>query len=278
MIKNILLLVMTGIGIAILFWGGSILKQCRAALSWPQTQGHMISSGLTINHLPKFIDPRADPARWYGTHLQYEYKVGDQPYISDRLSFREADSPNPQDALKVMNKYRREREVTVFYDPKNPQEAVLQPGYIGGDLYIILMIGGLLALGGICIFYSQSLELSHSEESGYIQQGDIYQSQGKFEEALLAYDYAVRLNPSSVVCYSRRGGLYLQKENWDKAIADFNQVIAMVPNNALAHFCLGNAYLGKKAYDKAWVNMQKAMENGFHVEPEILESIKKNLG
>ena len=176
-----------------------------------------------------------------------------------------------------MNKYRREREVTVFYDPKNPQEAVLQPGYIG-DLYMILIIGGLLALGGIFIFYSQSLEISHSEESRYIQQGDIYQNQGKFEEALLAYNYAVRLNPSSIVGYSRRGGLYLQRENWDKAIADFNQVIAMVPNNALAYFSLGNAYLGKKEYDKAWDNMQKAIENGFHVEPEILEGIKKNLG
>ena len=52
----------------------------------------------------------------------------------------------------------------------------------------------------------------------------------------------------------------------------------MAPNNALAYFCLGNAYLGKKAYDKSWVNMQKAMEHGFHVEPEILEGIKKNLG
>ena len=41
MVKNISVLVMTGIGIAILFWGGSILKQCRAALSWPQhTRAH----------------------------------------------------------------------------------------------------------------------------------------------------------------------------------------------------------------------------------------------
>jgi len=278
MIKKILLLVTTGTGIAILFWGGSILKQCGAALNWPQTQGHIISSALTINHLPKFIDSRADPARWYGTHLQYEYKVGDEPYVSDRLSFRQADSPNPQDALKVMNKYRHEREVTVFYNSKNPQEAVLQPGYIGGDLYIILIIGGLLALGGIFIFYSQSLEFSHSEEGRYIQQGDIYQNQGQLEEALLAYNYAVRINPSAFVGYSRRGGLYLQRESWDKAIADFNQVIAMVPNNALAYFSLGKAYLGKKEYNKAWDNMQKAMEQGFQVEPEILEVIKKNLG
>ena len=145
----------------------------------------MISSGLTINHLPKFIDPRADPARWYGTQVEYEYKVGDQTYISDRLSFREADSPNPQDALKVMNKYRREHEVTVFYDPKNPQEAVLQPGYIGGDFYIILMIGGLLALGGIGIFYSQSLEFSHSRKVGIFSREISIKTKGNSKKLFL---------------------------------------------------------------------------------------------
>jgi len=80
------------------------------------------------------------------------------------------------------------------------------------------------------------------------------------------------------VGYSRRGGLYLQEKSWDKAIADFNQAIAIAPHDALAYFTLANAHLGKEEYDKAWVNMQKAMEHGFHVEPEILESIKKNLG
>jgi len=276
MIKNILLLALTAIGIAILYWGGCILKQSQDALTWPQTRGHMIASQLVIHHLPKFIDSRANPARWYGTQVQYEYKVGAEEYLSDRLAFREADSPSPQDALKVMNKYRRAGEVTVFYNPKDPNQAVLQPGYIG-NLFLILIIGGLLVLGGVFVFYSQSLEFKN-EDSEHIRLGDSYKNQGKFEEAFFEYNYAIKIKPSSPMGYRRRGGLYFQDKNWDKAIADFNQAIAIAPKDALTYFSLAKVYLGKKEYDKALDNMHKAMAHGLNVEPGILEDIKKNLG
>lgn len=276
MIKKIILLVATATGIAVLYWGGVLLKQSQDALNWPQTQGHVISSLLTINHLPKFIDPRANPARWYGVQVQYKYKVRDEIYLSDRSSPRDADTRNPAEALNVLNKYRRQPEVTVFYNPKNPQEAFLEPGNIG-SLYLILILGGLLALGGILIFYRKSLELNH-KDGGYIHQGDIYQNQGKLAEALLEYNYAVRSNPYASAGYSRRGGIYLQQQSWEMAIADFNQAIALAPHDALSYFALGKAYLGNKEYDKALGNMNKAMEHGFYIEPEILEGIKKHLG
>jgi tetratricopeptide (TPR) repeat protein len=276
MIKKIILLVATATGIVVLYWGGVLLKQSQDALNWPQTKGHMISSLLTIDHLPKFIDPRANPARWYGVQVQYEYKVADEIYLSDRLSPRDTQTRSPAEALNVLNKYRRQPEVTVFYDPRNPQEAFLEPGNIG-SISLILILGGLLALGGILISYRQSLELNH-KDSGYIHQGDIYQNQGKLAEALLEYDYAVRSNPNSVVGYSRRGGLYLQQQNWGSAIADFNRAVEIAPHDALSYFALGKAYVGNKEYDKALGYMYKAMDNGFHVEPEILESIKKHLG
>ena len=100
---------------------------------------------------------------------------------------------------------------------------------------------------------------------------------GKFEEALLEYNYAIKVNPSSALGYRRRANLYLQQKNWDKAVADLNQAISIDPKDALTYFSLANAYLDKKQYDKAWINMNKAKENGFNVNPEILEGIKKNL-
>lgn len=274
MMKNILLSSIIVIGLVILYWSGSILKQSRESLNWPQTKGNMISSLLTIDHLPKFIDYRANPARWYGVQVQYEYKVGDGSYLSDRLSFHATGTRNPAAALNVLNKYRNQRTVTVYYDPKDPQEAVLEPGNIG-NLYLMLILGGLLVLGGLFILYRQSLEF-HDKAGSYIHQGDIYQHQGKSAEALVQYDYAVRVDPSSAVGYTRRGAVYLQARNWDQAIADFNQAIILSPRDSLAYFALANAYLGKKEYDRALVNMQKAMERGFNVDPEILEGIKKN--
>ena len=275
MIKNIFLFVIAGTGVAILYWGGCVLEQSREALNWPQTKGNMISSLLTVNHLPKFIDRQADPARWYGAQVQYEYTVGDKMYLSDRLAFQKYDTRSPREALKVMNKYRRLHKVAVYYNPKNPREAVLQPGYVG-DIYIPLIIGGFLVFIGMLIFYPRSLEFD-LERTNYIHQGDIYQSQGELEKALLEYNYAIKVNPSSASGYRRRANLYLQQKDWDKAVADLNQAITIDPKDALTYFSLANAYLDKKQYDRAWVNMNKARENGFNVNPEILEGIKKNL-
>lgn len=274
--KNFFLIIITGIGIAILYRGCSILEQSREALNWPQTKGDIISSSLTINHLPKFIDPRDDPARWYGTQVQYEYTVGNEEYLSDRLAFQKGDTMDPKEALKVMNKYRRQHEAAVYYNPKNPQESVLQPGYIG-DIYMPFMIGGLLTFLGLISFYNQSLKYHRGTDS-FIHNGHIYQNQKKFEESLREYNQFIRFNPNLVLGYSSRGNLYFQQGNWDEAIADFNQAIKIDPKDALMYFCLAKAYLGKEQYDKALVNMNKAVENGMNIDPEILEAIKKRLG
>lgn len=263
---------MTGMGIVLLYRSCCILEQSREALNWPQTKGHIISSLLTVHHYPKFIGLSVDPARWYGAGVRYEYTVGDGLYLSDRLAFQKSDTMSPKEALKVMNKYRRLHEAPVYYDPKDPKESVLQPGYTG-EIYIPFIMGAFLAFGGIFILYSQSLEFNHGK-SNYIHRGHIYQNQEKFEEALLEYTQAIRINPSSSLGYSHRGNLYLQQKSWDKAIADFNQALAIDPEDALIYFSLANAYLGKKQYDKAWANMNKAKENGFNVAPEILEELR----
>jgi len=268
-------MVTTIVGIFLLYQGCWILKQSRDALSWPQTKGHMIEASLAIDHLPKFIDTRQDPARWYGTEVRYEYTVADQMYVSDRLSFDYGGNRNPKEALKVLHKYRQHHEVPVYYNPKDPNESVLEPGNVD-NVYLLLVIGGLLAFMGIFAFYGRSLEYNPKKEN-YIHQGDVYQNQEKFEEAILQYSYAISANPSVSQGYSRRGGVYLQLENWDRAIADFSETVAIDPKDAVAYFALGKAFLGKGRYDLAGANMQKAMDNGFNVDPGIMESIKRNL-
>lgn len=210
MIKNIFFIVITCIGIAVFYRGCCLLAQSREALHWPQTEGYVISSLLTINHLPKFIDPRDNPARWYGAQVQYKYTVGDQEYVSDRLAFQRGDTIDPKEALNVMNTYRSQHEVTVYYDPQDPKEAVLLPGYIG-DIYIQFVIGAFVTFLGLISFYSQPYKY-HREVGNFTDQGDIYQDQGKFEEALLEYTHAIKVNPNIALGYISRGNLYLQQK------------------------------------------------------------------
>ena len=170
--KKIFLWAIIVTGVAILFWACSLLIESRDAVHWPQIKGQVISSLLTIDHLPKLIDPSDDPTRWYGTDVQYKYSVGDRTYLSNRVSFQDGGVRSPQSALKVMNKYRHQHKVVVYYNPANPQQAVLEPANIG-DILIPLMVGVLLALGGLFILYQQSLEVKTGDIDSYFQQGNI---------------------------------------------------------------------------------------------------------
>ncbi len=210
MIRNLFWIFITGIGISMLFKGCCNLEQSREALSWPQTKGSVVSSSLTVDHLPKYIDPRDDPARWYGTAVQYEYSVNGEGYTSDTLSFRSGGTLNAKDALNVLNKYRHESEVPVYYNPKNPRESVLQPGYIG-DVFLQFLLGILLTFLGVLYIYPRTLEYN-PEVVDLIARGNTLQNRWKYDEALSEYNQFIRINPYLALGYISRGNLFLQQK------------------------------------------------------------------
>ena len=274
--KKIFLIIITAVGLAILFWGGRLLVESRSALKWPQTKGQVISSLLTIKHLSKFLDINAGPSRWYGTDVQYQYLVDGGLYVSNRISFQVWDARNPQSALKEMNKYRHVHEVPVYYDPADPQQAVLEPANVG-DILIPLIIGVLLVFWGLVFLLDQSRETHAREIIDCLRQGNQYQKQGRFDHALAEFDHIIAINPTIAQGYKSRGALNLQQENWDEAIADFDRAISIDPTDAFIYFNRANAYLGKKQYSNAQLDIKKATEMGIQVNPRILEEIKKGL-
>ncbi len=274
--KKTILWTITVIGVLIMFWVGNLIIESQSALQWPQVRGQVVSSMLSIKHLPKFIDSNPGLTRWYGADVQYEYVVNDRPYLSKRVSFRDGESRNPKIALKVMNKYRRQDEVMVYYDPINPQQAVLEPGYIG-DIFMPLAAGGLLLILSLFIFFDQSFEINIHERDNHLYWGNAYQRKGKFAEALNQFNQVILLSPNLIQGYKSRGNLYLQQGKWDEAIADLSKAIVIDPTDAGVYFNRANAYLGKKEYYSAQLDMKMAMDKGFKVSPEILQEIKKGL-
>lgn len=59
--------------------------------------------------------------------LRYKYKVNDKGYIGSIISFR-AQSNNKQDLLLKQKKYPINKTVYVYYNPENPNQAVLETG------------------------------------------------------------------------------------------------------------------------------------------------------
>lgn len=267
---------MTLLGVVLLIWICGLLIQSRTALKWPQTKGHVVSSSLTINHLFNFIKLNADPVRWYGTDVQYEYTVDGGLYISNRVAVSDFKSRNPRAALAMMNKYRHYQDVIVHYNPDDPLQAILEPENMG-DIFIPAMVGVLLVILGFFTLYDQSVEVNTRGRDNYLKEGNIYQNLGNFNEALNEYSKFIEISPYLTAGYINRGNVYIDLEQWDLAITDFNKAISIDPVNAFIYFSRGNAYLGNKEYTKAWADMQKAIDMGFNVRPQILEKIKKGL-
>lgn len=277
MIKRLLLFIITVLGFVLLFWTCKLLIGSQDTLKWPHTKGQVISSTLDIkDSTDGILGLKSMPKRLYSADVQYQYVVDGGLYTADRVSFQNKETRKIKDALKVMNKYRHQHEVNVYYNPADPQQAILEPANVG-DITLPLLAGGLLAFWGLIILYPYLLELNFPGIESYLRQGYMYQKQRKHDEALFEFNKIIESKPSLAMGYISRGGLFLQQKNWDQAIADFDQAIAFAPDNGFVYFNRAQAYMGKWQWDNAWKDIQKAMSLGVAVDPEIQKTVHANL-
>lgn len=84
---------------------------------WPQTTG-------TITHLPARTLSRLDPKT--RITVAYTYQVADIMYSSNRISY-----PDPflGGSSTIESDYPAGANVVVFYDPGNPKNSCLRPGF-----------------------------------------------------------------------------------------------------------------------------------------------------
>jgi hypothetical protein len=120
--------------------------------SWPSTSGRIISSRMMSG---------PPDAEW--SDVEYEYRVDGRRYTSDRVSFggplHLSVNVGPEEvccesAEDIVRRHPAGRTVRVHYDPKDPREAVLQPGrgpsilleQLGAVLIGVVVGGGFLAV------------------------------------------------------------------------------------------------------------------------------------
>ncbi len=121
----------------------STLKSIRAS-GWTQTTGFVIGS-----HVEE--DPDPDPGMNGGVSpsfraiVRYRYKVQGRKYESSRIAFG-GQRDDSVSASWLQNKFPKRSKVNVFYNPNNPEEAVLLTGLRGDNIFSIL-VSAVLAAG-----------------------------------------------------------------------------------------------------------------------------------
>ena len=91
----------------------------------------------------------------------------------------------------------------------------------------------------------------------------------KYDDAIWAYEDAIKLKPSDAGSYFRRGYVYFLMYNYVRGMTDIDKAIEMNPNHADAYYLRGVACIAKEGYDKSILE---------HAELWIIESLRSETG
>ena len=117
------------------------LLQGYQAQNWPTTTGIIISSKTKLQHSSSIGNPTLI------AEVIYEYTVDGRLFRSDSVSPGQFGSSSIEHAKSEAQAYPEQSTVTVFYNPADPNQAFLKPGW-GWILFIPLLVGAIVALVG----------------------------------------------------------------------------------------------------------------------------------
>lgn len=132
---DVLRLVFSALAIGLVVLGLFALRERSRSRGWATTAGTIASS--SVSH---FTDRNGTT---YRPLVMYGYSVGAVRFMSSRLAFRSAGTSDREAAMKAAGRYKPGSRVQVFYDPLEPEQAVLDRGV---DPWGPIVAGGVFAM------------------------------------------------------------------------------------------------------------------------------------
>jgi len=108
---------------------------------------------------------------------------------------------------------------------------------------------------------------------GYGNIGFVHLQKGELEEAIKALKRATAFNFRFVQGYTTLSTAYLMNDQVDEAIEACLNALKAAPDFPVAHNNLAIAYLEKGDRGKARAHIQRAVELGYEVAPQILKEL-----
>lgn len=142
-----ILFILMGVFLFVLYF--YLYKKAKNSKKWNTVKGLIMRINLDELLMGQ------DSTVTYKVKIQYSYKVGEKTYYSKRIFYgdflRHSSLGNIE---RMMNKYKKENIIDVFYNPQKPNESVLELG-INFDLVTILITSLLLFMIGVILIYSK---------------------------------------------------------------------------------------------------------------------------
>ena len=142
-----------GVGVALL--GRHMLQQAGASENWPHTSGVIVIS--TVSQSREYDSRKKRTKTVYRANIGYAYLVDGKRFQGDKISFS-GTGTSRKSASQLTAKYPKKKEVDVYYDPVEPENAVLEPGKTWLT-YIPLLSGLLFAAVGASLVLKPLLKI-----------------------------------------------------------------------------------------------------------------------
>jgi tetratricopeptide (TPR) repeat protein len=108
-----------------------------------------------------------------------------------------------------------------------------------------------------------------------IDQGIKHSQAGRYDQALQAFDQALKLKPNDPLLITYKATVYYAKGNNPQAMQLCEQALKLNPNFGRAYYQRGMIYEKQEKYDKAAEDLSKAKSLGYGIDPDFIELMKK---
>jgi len=126
-----------------------------AAIDFPVTTGVITHSDIEVDERRDREDGRNRTRRYYRPRISFEYSVDGTSYEASGHRFGVSSTTRRGHAAAVTQRYRVGDDVTVYYNPARPRDAVLEVGTSTADAWLVSAVApltvGVLGLWGHAI-------------------------------------------------------------------------------------------------------------------------------
>ncbi len=120
---------------------------------------------------------------------------------------------------------------------------------------------------------NQAITLKPDYCIAYVNRGVFYEQKGEFDKAEEDYTMAIKLEPNNAKHYRYRGLLKYYTDRKEEALKDYNEALRYDPNYGNVYYLRSRIYKDQGNIEQARLDARKALELGFKVKQEYLESL-----
>jgi len=128
------------VGGALATWGIRDLMRAKDSADWPSVEGKIISSSVERQSGNK-------GGTTYHAEIEYKFAVEGIMHYGERVAYGDYGSSDSSHARGIVERYPKNKVVTVYYMPDNPDVCVLETG-VQGQAWTVPIFGSVFFIVG----------------------------------------------------------------------------------------------------------------------------------